>query len=108
LDAVRETKGVVGLNFAVGFLREDGNMTEEKTSVEVMVKHLSYLVDRLGEDGVALGSDFDGATMPAEIGNASGLPALLNALRAAKFGDALIEKIAYKNWLNLLSRTIGD
>ena len=39
-----------------------------------MVRHLDHLLARLGEDGVALGSDFDGALMPREIGDVAGFP----------------------------------
>jgi membrane dipeptidase len=103
LAALAERDGLVGLNFAVGFLREDGK-GEAATPLETMVRHLDHLVARMGEDRVGLGSDFDGATMPAEIGDASGLPRLLEALRVHGWDDALIDKVAYRNWLALLRR----
>ena len=40
-------------------------------------RHLDALIERLGEDGVAFGSDFDGAVIPTAIGDAAGLPRLL-------------------------------
>ncbi|NDW03706.1 dipeptidase [Jiella pacifica] len=104
LAAIAESKGVVGLNFATAFLREDGAMNAD-TSIETMVRHLDALIEALGEDGVALGSDFDGAVIPAPIGNASGLPALFDALDRRGYGRALIEKIAHGNWLSVLERT---
>jgi membrane dipeptidase len=103
LDALAERDGLVGLNFAVGFLRADGT-GDADTPLETMVRHLDHLVARMGEDRVAFGSDFDGATMPAAIGDAAGLPRLLDALRAHGWTDALIEKVAYRNWLALLRR----
>ncbi|MTI18882.1 peptidase [Rhodobacteraceae bacterium RKSG542] len=104
LAAIAETKGVVGINYAVQFLRDDGRL-DPNTPLEVVVRHADYLLSKLGEDGVALGSDFDGCTVPNGIKDAAGLPNLLNAFRAAGYGEALIEKIAYKNWLSLLKRT---
>ncbi|MCE7027190.1 dipeptidase [Jiella avicenniae] len=104
LAAIAESKGVVGLNFATAFLREDGAMDAD-TPIETMVRHLDALVNALGEDGVALGSDFDGAVIPAPIGDAAGLPALFEALDRHGYGSALIEKIAHGNWLNVLERT---
>ncbi|MEL7465736.1 MAG: dipeptidase [Pseudomonadota bacterium] len=104
LDAIRETGGVVGLNFAVAFLREDGAMLAD-TPVETMIRHLDHLLEKLGEDGVALGSDFDGAVTPAAIGGAEGLPVLVDAMAAAGYGDALIAKICHRNWIDLLRRT---
>jgi len=59
-------------------------------------------VDRIGIDRVALGSDFDGATIPAAIGDASGLPRLIAALRGHGFDDAALKKIAYENWMRAL------
>ncbi|TAM94497.1 MAG: peptidase, partial [Rhizobiaceae bacterium] len=47
------------------------------------------------------------AIIPAEIGDVSGLPKLIAALAAHGFGDALIEKIAWRNWVGVLERTIG-
>ncbi len=55
---------------------------------------------------MALGSDFDGCTLPREIGDVSGLPRLVAAMRRAGYGEALIEKICQRNWLELLARTI--
>ena len=75
------------------------------TPLDTMRRHLDALLERLGEDGVALGSDFDGATIPDAIGSAAGLPALLDHLSKAGYGDALLERIAYRNWLSVLGRT---
>ncbi|TIU55478.1 MAG: peptidase, partial [Mesorhizobium sp.] len=106
LGAIRESGGMVGLNFATGFLREDGRMNAD-TSIDIMVRHIDSLLQALGEDGVGLGSDFDGAMIPAPIGDVAGLPKLIDALATRGFGRALIEKIAYRNWLSVLERTIG-
>ena len=104
LAAIAESKGVVGLNFATAFLREDGSM-DANTGLDVMIRHLDGLVERLGEDGVALGSDFDGAVIPEPIGDARGLPKLFEAMRTHGYGETLIAKIAHENWLSVLERT---
>lgn len=104
LDAVAESRGVVGLNFATCFLRPDGAMRAD-TDLDLMRRHLDHLVDRLGEDGVALGSDFDGAVVPAAIGDVAGLPVLFERLREAGYPEALLRKIAHENWLSVLERT---
>jgi membrane dipeptidase len=106
LAAIRDSGGMVGLNFATCFLRPDGNMRKD-TDVSVMVQHLDYLLEKLGDDHVGLGSDFDGAMVPEKIGSAAGLPVLFGALRAGGYSDALLRKIASDNWLRLLERTIG-
>jgi len=106
LDAIRDTGGMAGLNFATGFLRPDGQMRAD-TDIALMVQQLDYLLEKLGEDHVGLGSDFDGAMVPAAIGSAAGLPVLFDALRARGYSDALLRKIASQNWLALLARSIG-
>jgi membrane dipeptidase len=106
LDAIAERGGVVGLNFAVRFLRADGGRVAD-TELDVLTRHLAHLVGKLGEDGVAFGSDFDGALVPAAMEGAAGLPALTRAMQGAGFGDALIRRIAWDNWLGLIRRTVG-
>lgn len=106
LDAIRDSGGMVGLNFAAAFLRPDGAMKSD-TPVDVMVRQLDYLIEKLGEDHVGIGSDFDGAVVPAAIGSAAGLPVLFDALRAHGFSMPLLKKLGSANWLDLLARTIG-
>ena len=106
LDAIRDSHGVVGLNFGTAFLRPDGRMNAD-TDLDIMLHHLDALIERLGEDGVAFGSDFDGAVIPAAIGDAAGLPRLLEAMSKHGYGKALIRKIAHGNWLKLLERTLA-
>jgi membrane dipeptidase len=72
-----------------------------------MVRHVDSLVEALGEDGVALGSDFDGAMIPAEIGDVTGVQKLLTALLDKGYGQTLVRKIARDNWLSVIERTIG-
>lgn len=107
LDAVRASGGVVGLNFNVPFLTRDGSRDVDMP-LSLMVEHIDHLVDRLGIDGVAFGSDFDGATMPQAVADASRLPALIEALREAGYADDDLRKIAHGNWLRVLRRTWGE
>lgn len=106
LRAIRDTDGMVGLNFAAGFLRPDGRM-DPATEIEVMVRHLDHMIEVAGETHVGLGSDFDGAIIPAPIGSAAGLPRLFEALAAHGYDRPLLERLAHGNWLSLLERTIG-
>jgi membrane dipeptidase len=106
LAAIKETRGLVGVNFATSFLRPDGRR-DANTPLDVVVDHLAYLIDHLGEDGVGLGSDFDGAQVPQDIGTAAGLPHLVAAMQARGFGAPLIEKICFENWMRVLTATWG-
>ena len=101
LDAVRASRGIVGLNFAVTMLRSDGRENAD-TPIADMIRHIDHLVDKLGIDGVALGSDFDGALIPQEIGDAAGLQKLVAGLQSAGYGDEDVAKICRENWLRVL------
>jgi membrane dipeptidase len=104
LDAIRDSDGMVGVNFAVGFLRKDGK-DEEDTPIETVVRHVDYLVERIGVERVGFGSDFDGARVPRGIGDASGLPKLLAALRERGYDGAALKKLAHENWVRVLRTT---
>lgn len=104
LDAVQQSGGVVGVNFAVSFTREDGRHDAD-TPISALVRHFDYLADRMGTDHVAFGSDFDGTTVPHEVGDAAGLPRLVAALRESGFSEEDLRKMATENWLRVLRRT---
>jgi membrane dipeptidase len=106
LDAIRESNGLVGVNFAVAFLREDG-MGVADTPVETMAAHFRYLADRMGIEHVGFGSDFDGALIPAAVGDAAGLPVVLDALRRTGFDEDAIQKVTHGNWVRVLTETWG-
>ncbi|HZH28999.1 MAG TPA: dipeptidase [Azospirillaceae bacterium] len=104
LAAIRESRGMVGVNFATCFIRPDGRVDTD-TPLEQMVRHVDYLVERVGVDGVGFGSDFDGAQIPAEIKDVAGLPRLIEALRRHGYDDATLEKLCWRNWVSVLERT---
>jgi membrane dipeptidase len=106
MRAIGESGGVMGLNYAVSFLREDGRRISD-TPLEVLIRHLDAMIETMGEGCVALGSDFDGALIPRAIGDAAGLPALVQAMRDAGYGEALVDRICWGNWVDVLRRTIG-
>ncbi len=105
LKAVCESGGLVGLNFNAGFLRADCEDNLD-TPLTTMLRHLDHLIEHLGEGGVALGSDFDGCSLPLEIRDVTGLPRLVAAMRQANYGEPLIARICHRIWLDLLARTI--
>lgn len=107
LDMIRDSGGLVGLNFATVFLRPDGRR-DPAMGWEPVLRHLDHLIGRLGEGHVGFGSDFDGATVPQGIADVAGLPRLIDALRAHGYDNALIERLAWGNWLAVLRRTWGQ
>lgn len=106
IDAIGATGGVIGVNYYVGFTRADG-ASEADTPLDAYVAHARYIADRIGIEHVALGSDFDGAKVARDLGDAAGLPRLLEAFRAAGFDEASLALITSSNWLRVLEATWG-
>lgn len=104
LDAIGESGGIVGVNFAVSFLREDGGQVAATPLAEI-VRHVGYIAGRIGTDHVAFGSDFDGALVSEELGGIAGFPKLVDALRAAGFDEEGVARITHGNWLRVLGET---
>ena len=101
LDAMAERGSIVGLCFASAYLRDDG-AKDANTDISLLLRQLDYLVERMGEHGVALGSDFDGAVIPASIGDCTGLATLEKAMLASGFGTTLTQDICAGNWHRFL------
>ncbi len=101
LDAIGESEGLVGIVFACPFLRPDF-AEDPDTPVELIARHAAYVAERIGVDHVALGSDFDGAPIPAGVGDVQGIPRVLDALTEAGFSDEELDEIAWGNWRRVL------
>lgn len=104
LDAIKASDGMVGLNFAVSFLREDGGLGTD-VPMTTLVRHIDYLVDRIGIDRVGIGSDFDGTKVPDIIADVTGLPKLVDALQDAGYDESDLRKLTHENWLRVLGLT---
>jgi membrane dipeptidase len=107
IRAIGQSGGMIGLNFANGFLRPDGQWRND-TGLEVMLRHLDHMIGLAGVDHVGLGSDFDGARIPAVIGDVTGLPALTGAMREHGYDEAVMRKLCFENWIGALERTWGQ
>ena len=105
-DQLREigrSGGLVGIVFAVHFIRADAHHDAD-TPLSTIVAHVRHAAEVAGIDHVALGSDFDGAKMPAPLGDVAGLPRLLAALRDDGFSADEVERIAWGNWRRVLGQ----
>ncbi|AQS42202.1 MAG: Dipeptidase [Candidatus Tokpelaia hoelldobleri] len=106
LNAIGESGGLVGINFGVKFLRDDGQ-ANTNTPLDTIVQQIKYIADRIGIDHVALGSDFDGTTVPADLSDTSKLPNLVATLASHGFDNVAIEKVCFGNWRSVLSKSWG-
>jgi membrane dipeptidase len=101
LDAIAASDGLVGIVFATPFLRPDF-ADDADTPLALIAEHARYVAERIGARHVALGSDFDGATIPAELGDVAGLPRLVAALADAGFGEEELADVCWRNWRRVL------
>lgn len=102
LDAIGASHGLVGIVFACPFLRADF-ADDPDTPLALIAEHARYVADRIGVEHVALGSDFDGATIPASLGDVAGMPRVLDALREIGFSEGELHAIAWGNWRRVLA-----
>lgn len=104
LKILGEKGGVSGLNFCTYFLRAD-----EKVSVNDIAEHARYMIDKGGEDLVALGSDFDGFENPFRrnwINSVKDMPLLWEAFRRKGITERQIDKIMSENVLRFMKETV--
>jgi membrane dipeptidase len=71
---------------------------------EKIIEHIDHAVKIAGADHVGLGSDFDGATMPFGMEDASKLPKITEALLKKGYSDSDIEKILGGNILRVMEQ----
>jgi membrane dipeptidase len=96
LRAVADKGGVVGVIFAPRYVGGDG--------LAPVVKHLKHIVDVIGEDAPALGSDWDGFIIPTSpLKDPRGLPLLTDAMLEAGFSKRAIGKILRENAMRVLA-----
>jgi membrane dipeptidase len=104
IDAIGDSNGIIGIAFDVSMLRPDGDLNSD-TPLSVLLDHIDYVAERIGIEHVALGSDFDGAVMPADLPDALRLPELIAQLRERGYDDESLGLITHRNWLRVLDDT---
>jgi membrane dipeptidase len=75
-----------------------------KVMWEKIVDHIDHAVKVAGADHVGLGSDFDGATMPLGMEDATKLPKITDALLKKGYSDTDVEKILGGNILRVMEQ----
>ena len=97
--AIAEKGGVVGIIFAPQFL---GGRT-----LEHVVRHVVHALKVMGEDGVALGSDFDGMIpLPQGMRDVRDLPKLTAALLKHGLPVRVVEKVLGENYRRFFGETL--
>ncbi|MBA2661286.1 MAG: membrane dipeptidase [Bradymonadaceae bacterium] len=94
IDAIAQTGGLIGLIFAPIFLA--GKL---KADTEVLLNHLEHVVERVGVDFVAIGSDYDGwlPSILSDHRDCRDINRIPDGLRKRGYGEADILKICGEN-----------
>ena len=102
LCALGECGGVVGLNFYPQFLQSD-------RSAEVLdiAKHGMHILQKAGEDSVALGTDFDGFEAGQNwIRGIEEIECVWDALKKAGMTERQLDKLSYQNVKRVLEEVL--
>ena len=104
IKALADKGGVIGITFVPNFLTQE----KRKTTVEDVVKHIDYLVEKAGIDCVGLGSDFDGTDgLPLGLEGVDKIPNITEGLLDRGYKEREIEKILGGNFLRVFEEVVG-
>jgi len=98
LEAIRESGGLVGLVLCNNFLKEGG-----AAYLEDYMDHLNYIVEKIGIDHVAIGSDLDGTDLPVDLKDSSEMGKIV-ALLEDQYASEDVNKILSGNFLRVFER----
>ncbi|GAB4556551.1 MAG: dipeptidase [Anaerolineae bacterium] len=103
LRKLAATGGAVGVTFVPDFITEH----PDDATIERLVDHIVHMLEVMGPEHVALGSDFDGfsARPPEGLESITGLPALIDAMIHRGIDDQTIKGILGENWLRVFQQT---
>src|SRR5256885_9232153 len=104
LDEIGRSGGIVGITYHAGMLTEAGGV-DPNVPLARVVDHVDFIAGRIGVDHIGFGSDFDGATVPTELVDASGLQRVAEALRDRGYSEPEAAKLAHANWLRVLRQS---
>lgn len=91
-EALRKSGGLVGVCLYNRHLCE-----KETANIADIISHIEHYLSLGGEDTVAFGSDFDGASMPSGIGGPSDLLSVAEEMARLNYRDEQIHKLFYQN-----------
>ena len=101
VKALIDRKGFIGINFYSNFLKADG-----RAALDDVVRHIDAICEMGGEHVLGFGSDFDGIeAWPDGLGDPTGFPALLDALRRRGYSEETLEGIAGLNMWRVLKES---
>lgn len=104
IKALADKGSVIGITFVPNFLTQE----KRRTNVKDVVKHIDYLVEKVGVDCVGLGSDFDGTDgLPLGLEGVDKIPNITEGLLDRGYKEKDIKKILGENFLRVFKDVVG-
>ncbi|MCT4509258.1 MAG: dipeptidase [Tepidibacter sp.] len=97
IRAISNINGVIGINFYEEFVGKNKNIPS-------LVDHIERIVNIGGYKCIGFGSDFDGCKVINPLKDCTYLYLIIDELLKRNYKNDFIEKICYKNYLDLLSK----
>ncbi len=92
--------GLVGLNFHKSFLSDK----ENSACMDDIIRHAYHFLSLGGENTLAIGSDFDGADIPADLNSTDKTAILAETFIKRGINEQIVQKIMYDNAHNFFSK----
>lgn len=101
MSAIAAKGGVIGVTFVNSFLRRE---QPELTTIDDVLEHLEYMLAVVGEDHIAIGSDFDGCNPPRDMADTTVYPRITSLLQERGYSDTIIRKILGGNFMRIFEK----
>jgi len=100
IKEIAARKGLIGLNLYPFFVKQDG-----RANLEDIIAHADHILSLVGENILAVGADFDGATMPPQIKGIEDMSKLYE-LMLNKYHKTIADKVFFDNAYKFISSTL--
>lgn len=103
IEAIVAGGGLIGVTFVNAFLHSPAG----DATIDHVLDQIDTLVRVAGADHVIIGSDFDGATMPRGLEDATCYPTLTAGMAARDHSEETIRKVLGLNFLRVFEQVTG-
>ncbi len=99
-EIIRQRGGIVGLNFCRDFLHKQST----NAKMYDIIRNAEHFLSLGGEKTVAIGGDFDGADIPADMDGLTSMPSLYEMFLHHNYSEALVRDIFFNNAFDFFCR----
>ena len=99
-DIIKQKNGLIGLNFCRDFLHKQST----NAKMYDIIKNAEHFLSLGGEKMIAIGGDFDGADIPADMAGLTSMPALYEMFLHHNYSEALVRDLFFNNALHFFCR----